>query len=245
MVGRGVPTRPALELAEQADLDPTAAIQGVPAVPAVAGTAQSSITAQETLSYPSLLKERNPSEETLRPPGEFSADSAAETVSARPMVADGPPAAGKPSSAIVLPPPGVKPPAATPVPGPAVKPAASSAAPITTNPSPPKPTAAVSPAATPPSPPPAASVPVSTSPAGLSTSEPTGSGFVVQVAATRARSEADAIVRRLAAKGYPAFVTTSGQNFRVRVGKYGDRSEAESIAGRLEREEQFKPWITR
>jgi hypothetical protein len=33
--------------------------------------------------------------------------------------------------------------------------------------------------------------------------------------------------------------------FRVRVGKYKDRREAESTAARLEKEEQFKPWITR
>jgi hypothetical protein len=46
-------------------------------------------------------------------------------------------------------------------------------------------------------------------------------------------------------KGYPAFVTTAGANFRVRVGKFDDRREAERMAGRLEREEQFKPWITR
>lgn len=78
--------------------------------------------------------------------------------------------------------------------------------------------------------------------------EPAGSGFVVQVAATRQRSEADSIARRLAGKGYPAFVTSpaGGPNmFRVRVGKYTDRREAETIASRLEREEQFKPWITR
>ena len=79
-------------------------------------------------------------------------------------------------------------------------------------------------------------------------SEPAGSGFVVQVAAVRQRDEADTIARRLATKGYPAFVTSppgAPHLFRVRVGKYQDRSEAESIAGRLEREEQFKPWITR
>jgi hypothetical protein len=33
--------------------------------------------------------------------------------------------------------------------------------------------------------------------------------------------------------------------FRVRVGKYKERRDAESVAARLEREEQFKPWITR
>lgn len=79
-------------------------------------------------------------------------------------------------------------------------------------------------------------------------SEPPGNGFVVQVAATRERSEADTIARRLAGKGYPAFVTTppSGPRmFRVRVGKYDNRREAEAVAGRLQREEQFQPWITR
>jgi cell division septation protein DedD len=79
-------------------------------------------------------------------------------------------------------------------------------------------------------------------------SEPAGSGFVVQVAAVRQRGEADTIARRLATKGYPAFVTSppgAPHLFRVRVGKYQDRREAESVAGRLEKEEQFKPWITR
>jgi cell division septation protein DedD len=83
-------------------------------------------------------------------------------------------------------------------------------------------------------------------PAGnLALTEPRGNGFVVQVAAVRQRAEADTIARRLSSKGYPAFVTTAGANFRVRVGKFDDRREAERTAGRLEREEQFKPWITR
>jgi cell division septation protein DedD len=80
------------------------------------------------------------------------------------------------------------------------------------------------------------------------TAPPTGSGFVVQVAAVRERGEADTIARRLSTKGYPAFVTSPAgapHLFRVRVGKYPDRREAESIASRLEKEEQFKPWITR
>jgi cell division septation protein DedD len=78
--------------------------------------------------------------------------------------------------------------------------------------------------------------------------EPAGSGFVVQVAAVRERAEADIIARRLASKGYPAFVTTpagAANVFRVRVGKYPDRRAADSIASRLEKEEQFKPWVTR
>jgi cell division septation protein DedD len=85
-------------------------------------------------------------------------------------------------------------------------------------------------------------------PADATMKEPAGSGFVVQVAATRARAEADGIARRLASKGYPSFVTTpagAANVFRVRVGKFADRREAETVARRLEKEEQFKPWITR
>ena len=79
--------------------------------------------------------------------------------------------------------------------------------------------------------------------------EPKGQGFVVQVISVRSRSEADAIARRLSSKGFPSFVSTPGSSaprvFRVRVGKYNDRREAENVARRLEKEEQFKPWITR
>jgi DedD protein len=78
---------------------------------------------------------------------------------------------------------------------------------------------------------------------------PAGAGFVVQVAAVRQRSEADAIRGRLTRKGYPAFVATAGApgapTYRVRVGKYPSRREADSVAAKLEREEQFKPWVTR
>lgn len=79
----------------------------------------------------------------------------------------------------------------------------------------------------------------------LASSEPAGSGFVVQVAATPRRSEADLIRARLQKKGYPTFVTTAGRVFRVRVGKYKDRAEANTVAKRLETEERFKPWVTR
>jgi len=80
-------------------------------------------------------------------------------------------------------------------------------------------------------------------------SEPKGAGFVVQVASLKSRGEADAIAKRLSSKGFPSFVTTPGSSgpkvFRVRVGKYPDRREAETVARKLEKEEQFKPWITR
>ena len=51
------------------------------------------------------------------------------------------------------------------------------------------------------------------------------------------------------AKGYPAFVMAptpgAARFYRVRVGTFKDRREAETVASRLEQQEQFKPWITR
>jgi cell division septation protein DedD len=79
--------------------------------------------------------------------------------------------------------------------------------------------------------------------------EPRGNGFVVQVMAVTTRAEADTIARRLSAKGYRTFVTTTGagskMSYRVRVGKYDTQREAEQISARLQKEEQFKPWVTR
>ena len=78
---------------------------------------------------------------------------------------------------------------------------------------------------------------------------PSGEGYTVQVAAVKVRSEADTIASRLTKKGYAAYVIPPAPGaprvFRVRVGKYKERRDAESIATRLEREEQFKPWVTR
>jgi cell division septation protein DedD len=79
--------------------------------------------------------------------------------------------------------------------------------------------------------------------------EPTGSGFVVQVTSLTQLAEAETVARRLKSKGYPAFVSPApkgGQFFRVRVGKYADKREAQAIANRLEKEEKFKkPWVDR
>jgi cell division protein FtsN len=78
---------------------------------------------------------------------------------------------------------------------------------------------------------------------------PAGPGFAVQIAALNVRSEADAIAKRLSSKGYSAYVLTPASGtpsvFRVRVGKFSTRREAETVAARLQKEEQFKPWVTR
>ncbi|MFP5378498.1 MAG: SPOR domain-containing protein [Vicinamibacteria bacterium] len=85
--------------------------------------------------------------------------------------------------------------------------------------------------------------------ASAANAEPPGDGFAIQVAALQNRQEADSVARRLGDRGYPAYVLAPApgapQVYRVRVGKYSDRREAEAVAGRLEKEEQFKPWITR
>jgi cell division septation protein DedD len=86
-------------------------------------------------------------------------------------------------------------------------------------------------------------------PKPAATTEPAGAGFAIQVAALRESSEADALVKRLAGKGYPAYVVAPAKGqpavYRVRVGKFTDRHEADTVAARLQKEEQFKPWIVR
>jgi cell division septation protein DedD len=88
-----------------------------------------------------------------------------------------------------------------------------------------------------------------TPPSQTVANQPTGSGFVVQVAAVNDRREAETIASRLSGKGYPSFVTTppkgAARMFRVRVGKYQTRREAEAVAARLQKQDQFKPWITK
>ncbi|MGE0864046.1 MAG: SPOR domain-containing protein [Vicinamibacterales bacterium] len=94
----------------------------------------------------------------------------------------------------------------------------------------------------------AAPAPVA-APAAAAPAEPPGTGFAIQLAALRERSEADTMVKRLAGKGYPAYVLAPAKGapavYRVRVGKFKDRREADTVAARLQKEEQFKPWVVR
>jgi len=107
-------------------------------------------------------------------------------------------------------------------------------------------TASPAPAPAPAAPAPAAPAPA---PAAAVAGEPAGTGFAIQVAALRERTEADTIVKRLAGKGYPAYVLAPAKGapsvFRVRVGKFKERREADTVAARLQKEEQFKPWVVR
>lgn len=126
-------------------------------------------------------------------------------------------------------------------PAPAPAPAPKQAAPAPT-PAPKAPQAQKAPAV------PAPATPAAV-PAAAASNEPAGAGFAIQVAALREKDEADTIVKRLAGKGYPAYVVTPAKGtpsvFRVRVGKFKERREADTVAARLQKEEQFKPWIVR
>jgi len=101
----------------------------------------------------------------------------------------------------------------------------------------------------PPAPAPAPKASAQAPAADAAHAEPAGQGFAVQIAALNVRSEADAIAKRLSSKGYAAYVLAPADGtpsvYRVRIGKFPTRREAESIAARLQKEEQFKPWVTR
>ena len=71
--------------------------------------------------------------------------------------------------------------------------------------------------------------------------------WIVQVISLQDRAAAANIVKQLTGKGYPAFVLDPAPNaprlYRVQVGGYTDKNDAEQAARRLERDEQFKPLV--
>ena len=95
------------------------------------------------------------------------------------------------------------------------------------------------------------SVPKETTPAAAPTSGSAtpSDGYAVQVAAVNARNDADVIAKRFNSKGYSAYVEVppngAGTVFRVRIGTFKTKREAETIAAKLQKEEQIKPWVTR
>jgi cell division septation protein DedD len=63
----------------------------------------------------------------------------------------------------------------------------------------------------------------------------------------KGRNEAEAVVRSLNGKGYAAFVTESfegGHWYRVRVGGFANRGEADAAVARLEKEQKYQGlWV--
>ncbi len=80
-------------------------------------------------------------------------------------------------------------------------------------------------------------------------SPPRGGPFFVQVFAGRDRKAAEEIVRSLGSHGYPVSVEGEregrGALFKVRVGGYSERAEAQAVAERLKREGQAGAWVTK
>jgi cell division septation protein DedD len=115
----------------------------------------------------------------------------------------------------------------------------------------PKTPAKASDPAKPPEPAPARKTPASavSPPAAVAERGPGSTGYAVQLVAVRERGEADAIAKRLVAKGYQAYVLVPEPGkppvYRVQVGRFKNRGDADKVAARLRKEEQFKPWVTR
>ena len=78
---------------------------------------------------------------------------------------------------------------------------------------------------------------------------PTSGKYTVQVAAYAQRDQAAALARQLSGRGYAAYVEPpSGKGgarmYRVRVGGYADRRDADRMRERLQQEGKYKPWVT-
>ncbi len=84
-------------------------------------------------------------------------------------------------------------------------------------------------------------------PAAAPTGE-VGVGYTVQVAATRTKQDAERLVSILKGHGYPVFLVAPGQSgskdelYRVQVGPFTSREDAEKVRARLVLE-GFKPFI--
>jgi septal ring-binding cell division protein DamX len=82
--------------------------------------------------------------------------------------------------------------------------------------------------------------------AGVPTSGQPGTWFL-QVSALSTRSAAADMVRSLNGKGYPAYLQEPQGDalYRVRIGRYRDRAEADRVAARLKRQENFAADVRR
>jgi DedD protein len=226
LVGRGVRAeRPVADSTVATNADPTPAPP--PSTPAQPPAGSDPTAAppppptSEDLSYYRRLEKPTPAQEQLKPPAAEHKAPAAEHKA--PTAERKPPAAPREAAATI---------GKSPAP-PAVERRARE----------PEPTAPREAA------PSLKEAPKETPKAGAADPPPAGDGFAVQIAALNVRSEADAIAKRLSSKGYAAYVMSPANGtpsvYRVRVGKFPTRREAESIAAKLQKEEQFKPWVTR
>ena len=73
--------------------------------------------------------------------------------------------------------------------------------------------------------------------------------WAVQVAALNDSGDAELMARQWAEKGYEAYVVRPLDGtpavYRVRIGTFKTRREADALASQLQREERISPWVTR
>ncbi|MFH1728488.1 MAG: SPOR domain-containing protein [Pseudomonadota bacterium] len=81
------------------------------------------------------------------------------------------------------------------------------------------------------------------------TSKFSGKGFTIQVNSFKDKNQADKAVSKLKEKGYTAYIMKkyideSGLWYRVRVGQFVTREEAEKYAALLKNSENLQPYVT-
>lgn len=78
---------------------------------------------------------------------------------------------------------------------------------------------------------------------------PDGDALVVQVFSSADRPQAERIVDRLREAGFAALLSPvevdTRTMYRVRIGPFGERADAERVAARIRREFRLDTWITR
>lgn len=67
--------------------------------------------------------------------------------------------------------------------------------------------------------------------------------YLLQVGAYRNRASAEAVGKKLRARGYPAQVVPSGEVFRVRIGFFGTVAEAKALGERLKADMGLAYWV--
>lgn len=82
-----------------------------------------------------------------------------------------------------------------------------------------------------------------TAPTGAATAAPAGPLFI-QVFSSRDELQAKRLETRLRAAGFKAFLSPAGAMYRVRIGPFAARAEADTVAARARRDFRVDTWIT-
>ena len=96
-------------------------------------------------------------------------------------------------------------------------------------------------------PPPTTAPPPPVAPPAVTSAEPT-TGYIIQVLSSRDRSKAEGILGQLRAGGHRAYLSPRESNgvtmFRVRIGPFDDKAEAERLEPEIKRTYRVETWVT-